>query len=172
MFEATKAKIFVSPSAGIQIHEKANFDFKKLYKFMQLWIKSKNYDFFEKENTHKTASSGEELTIRFVGEREVDDYVKYDIEILMRILDMEKITIETSKGKIRLDTGQLYINIKAIATIDYRGIWSKTKFDKLLGYIYNNYIIRKKIEQKYCGNLYGEMMDFYNGIKEHLDLYR
>lgn len=172
MFGSTKVKIEVSPSAGIQLHEKATFDFHKLYKFMQEWLVSKKYEFYEKENTHKDTRSGTEIIMQFVGEREIDDYVKYEIKVLMRIYDMEKVTVETKEGKKKLDMGMMYINIKATAIIDYMGIWGKTKFNRFLGYMYNNYIIKRKINERYLGNLYGEMMGFYTGVKEQLDLYR
>lgn len=172
MLGATNVKIPVSPGTGIQIQKRAIFDFKKLYQYVQSWFVSRKYDLFEKENTQKDVRYGTELTVKFLAEREVDDYVKHEFEVLMRIPDMDKITVETTEGKKKLDTGDFYVNIKATAIFDYRGFWKEGKFNRFLGCLYNNYIIRRKIDDKYLTNLYIEMMDFYNGVKAQLDLYR
>jgi len=158
----TEQKSKLTPAKGILIRYKGDFDLDDLYKKCKDWFGSKKYIFTEKEHTHKDRSEGHELNVRFSAEREIDDYIRFDIETYFFVLYANK------KGKFT--NANVKINIQAWVILDYKNNWQKTAFHKFLFYIYNNYIIKKKIQGVYEEKLFLEMVNYSKMIKSHLNL--
>ena len=80
----------ITPAKGLLIRYKGEFNLDEMYKKCKDWFKSKKYIFTEKEHTQKDKPQGTELNIKFVAEREIDDYVRFDIETYFFILEISK----------------------------------------------------------------------------------
>jgi len=152
----------ITPAKGLLIKYQGEFDLEKLYKSCKDWFNSKEYDFTEKEHTEKEKNYGNELLIKFIGEREVDDYVKFEIETFFFILEIKK------KGK--RETAKVKINVEAKRILDYKDKWQGNAFNKFLFFVYNNYIIKNKIEKVYEDKLFNELMEYTGMIKGVLGL--
>jgi len=149
----------VTPSAGVRINHKGNFNLDVLYKKSKTFFDSRKYDFTEKEHTEKNKSYGNELKVIWLAEREVDDYVKFNIEATFEVWDIIK--------KNNNYTGDLKINVKAWLDLDYKNNFHKFPF---LLFIYNNFIIKKKIEKIYEDKIYSELLEFTDLIKDILKM--
>ncbi len=150
----------IHPSNGIIIRYKGVIEVDSLYKDVKSWFGKNSYDYFEKENIEKTKPQGNSVIIRMYGIKDVDDYVEFKIDVAFdEILRLKK----TDKGY----TGDARIIIKAEMIFDYKNKWKSYPF---LFHLYNNYILKKKINGYYWGKIYDDMMDLNSLIKSRLGL--
>ncbi|MBL7147780.1 MAG: hypothetical protein ISS82_03065 [Nanoarchaeota archaeon] len=152
----------ITPAKGLLIRYKGEFNLDEMYKKCKDWFKSKKYIFTEKEHTQKDKPQGTELNIKFVAEREIDDYVRFDIETYFFILEISK------KGNVA--NANVKINIEGWVVLDYKNKWQGNPFSKFLFFIYNNYILKKKIIEVYENKLYLEILNYSKLIKSYLGL--
>lgn len=155
--------IKITPGVGLVIKYNGIFDFDKLYKGMHDWFMSYKYDFHEKENTKKSKDLGSFIEINWIAERNIDEYVKFLINVHIIIDNFNRVE--------KLDTGNMIIELSASLVLDYNNKWSIKPFHKFLFNIYNKYIIKEKINRYYIGKLYGEITDLQNTGKSILELY-
>lgn len=157
-------RISLTPSGGIKIKQVASFDFQKVYSAIRDWYDSREYTFQEKENTHKDQGPGGEFIIKLNGVRPVDSYVDYYVNISIKMFEIVKLKVDNKT----VDHGFVEIIIEAGGKFDTQHLWSKNKFSKFLGFIYNNYLIKKKIDEKYLTGLYIELIELTDAIKAQL----
>jgi len=150
----------IHPSKGMIIKYKGVIDIDSLYKSVKSWFKDYKYDYFEKENTEKNKPQGNTLLIKMRGEREIDDYAQFKVEVdFNEILRVKKV----DKGY----TGEARIIIRSNIIFDYKDNWKSVPF---LLYLYNNIILKRKILDYYWQNAYDEMMELSALIKSKLGL--
>ena len=140
----------VLPGSGTRLlFPNVVFNFDKLYKTMKSWFDDHDYDFHEKEHTEKDKPLGREILIKWVAEREVDDYAKFIIEVKFFIENFTEI-----EGANKCD---LELKFWARVELDYKNAWQTNRLYKFLFWFRNNFLIRKKIENDYCGKLKEEV---------------
>lgn len=153
---------YLTSKLGLIIKYDGLFDFEKLRDEVVDWFERKQLGPTIKEYTIKEKQHGKEVEITYNGEREVDDYAKFHIDMKIEVWKMKK------QGA--LDHGYLMIKIAAYIELDY-----KKKFDskagKFLMSIYNNNIIKDKIKNYYEPKLDSELSEIYNITKEVLELH-
>jgi len=131
-----------------------------LYKDIKSWYGSHNYDYYEKDMTEKIKPHGNSLQLKMIGEREVDDFVKFEINVeFNEVLRLKKV----NKGY----SGDARIMVRATMILDHANNWKNIPF---LFYLYNNFILKKKILNYYWPRIYNEMMDMNSVIKSSLGL--
>lgn len=155
-------EIKIHPTKGIIIRYHGVFDIDSLYKNVKSWFKSNSYDYFEKENTEKNKPQGNTLIIKMRARREIDDYVRFRLEVdFDEILRVKKVEHGYN--------GEARIIIRAFMDLDYHDNWKAIPF---LFYIYNNVILKNKVLHYYWPKIYGDMMDLNSLIKSKLGLIR
>ncbi len=152
----------ILPPPGIRILYEGNFDFDKMKAAVKAWFRSKKYIFTEKEYTIKDKALGKEVEITWIGERKRDDYARFRITIDIKINEMKK------SGK--LDNGRIFANFAAVIELDYKKRF-ESKIGEYLRHVYNNYIIKKTINEKYEVELRGELKEVHDIMKDLLELY-
>lgn len=163
-------KSWVTPPAGIRIHKRGLCDFGRLYKEMQKYLEGNGYkkvNFQEKEVTAKDKALGKDIKVVFRVSKPVDDYAKYQIDIEMVFEGVEKVKQNNSL----LDKGNLVIKLKGFIMLDYKNKWHKSKLGSFMNFVYNNYLIRGKIENNYMARISTEVSGLQNLIKNRLGLY-
>ncbi len=156
-------KDLVTPKLGILIKYNGSFNLDKLYKDAKAWFNKYKYDFTEKEYKEKQHPISGELQFEFNGERKVDDYAKFNITIKVLIIGLKKLDKNTYIGNFR-------VNLIAHIDLDYSEKWQYNPFKKFLFFIYNNYLIKNKIQNVYEDKLYEEVLDYETLIKTELGL--
>ncbi|MBM3199367.1 hypothetical protein FJZ53_00400 [Candidatus Woesearchaeota archaeon] len=151
----------------LRIEKDGVYDMSKMYKRLREWFEENNYKYVEKENTTNKKEKGTEVKLCMIGERMVTDYFKFELEARFLIIELQKVRVKDKD----LDKGKLGAFVKATMYYDYKKVWSKNKFSKLLRFIYNNFIIKKKIDDVYSVALKFEQEDLFNSLKEALELY-
>jgi len=154
---------YVTSKSGIVIKYNGSFNIDKLYKDIKAWFDNNNYDFDEKEYKEKRQAHGDEILIEFICERKIDDYIKFNLRIKFLMLNVKKLSKDHYVGNFRA-------NISAFIEFDYNNEWQFSPLKKFLFFVYNNFIIKNKIENVYEDKLYGEVLNFEKLIKEHLGM--
>ncbi len=154
---------YVTPKSGIILRYNGTFNLDKLYKDSKKWFYNFNYDFSEKLYKEKQKAGGDEIEIDFESERKLDDYTKFNIKTHIFILDVKKLSKDTYIGNFKA-------NIVAYIELDYLNKLQFNPLKKFLFFIYNNIIIKNKIEGVYEDKLYDEVLKFENVVKENLGL--
>ena len=150
------------------IVQEAVFDFSKLYKDMKYWFDQKLYTFHELRNEQIESARGTALEIEWVGEREINNYFKFKITILMLGNNIDK--LQTEEGDI-VHQGNLKIFIEGALIMDHKDKFKDGKFIEFLSKIYNDVIMMKK-RKNYEIRLSEEIEELKNLIKENLQLYQ
>ena len=154
---------YVTSKAGILLRYNGSFNLDKLYKKAKNWFNDFSYFFSEKQYKEKTKPEGNEIEIDFVGERKINDYIKFIIEVKLFITEVRKLSKDTYVGNFKA-------NIVSKLDLDYDNKFQYNPFKKFLFFVYTNLIIKNKIEGVYEDKLYSEVLNFEDVLKEHLGL--
>lgn len=154
----------VNPGQGLQIREKGVFDLNKLYKEMRSWIDKHKYGFNEKEHTEKILDKGKEIILAWEAEREITDYLVYEIKVNFHLKGINKVSDDLVNGFAK-------ITFKANVVSDYKNRFGKSSFSEWLSKLYKNYLIRSEIE-RHQDKLKEELINFHDITKEVLKFHR
>ena len=154
---------FVTAPSGLVITHDGLFDMDGFYEHVKAWYFRRRYDYTEKEIQIKHKVQGNEYVFGFLGEREIDEYIKFHI-------DFKVFSIRTKKVKEGY-VGWIKINIMAYVELDWKGEWQKSPWKRFLFHLYNNFIIKDRILKTYEGKLYGELLEVIGITKSSLKAY-
>jgi len=160
-------KVSIHSGRGLRLNRVGLYDINRLYKGLKEWFSDHEYDYFEKKDVIKMKRKGVEVNFVGVGERKVDGYVKFVINVEILTTHMEKVRFE---GKT-IDRGRIEVIVKTDMILDYKNEYSNSKFGKFLLGIYNRYVIRFKLDDFYGAKAYGDMVGVHEALKEALELY-
>jgi len=153
----------LTPGKGLAIKYIGAFDFDKLYKDMHDWFIANRYEFSEKEHSRKEKDTGYFIEVHWEGERKIDEYAKFVINVDISISEMNKVD--------QMDYGKMYISFSGALVLDYLNKWSAKPFSNFLLKVYNKYIIKDKINKYYFGKLFGDVTALHDLAKATLGLY-
>ncbi len=152
----------------IKVSYNGVYDYSKVYRNAVNWFKKHGYFFHEKTHIEAVKSTGKDHIINFIGERRVDDYVKYTINV--EIWTLRTVPI---KGEKNLVNGEIQFRFKGAMELDYKNTFEKT-FGKKLGpvfmKIYHRYFFKSRIWGKYAPGIYIETNDLIKNVKTNLGL--
>src|SRR3989344_4535195 len=143
-----------SKNSWIKLSYSGVYDFDKFYRDIINWFKSKQYFFNEKVHIEVVRNTGKDHKIDFIATKEVDDYMKYTINIEIWALRTEKLSSEeTYKGEIQ-------VRIKGSMEADYKNKFERYgAMGKVLRNFYHKYIIKRRLWVKYAGDIYVDTND-------------
>lgn len=154
----------ITPGAGLRLKKKGTFDLNKLYKEMRDWFSENDYDFQEKENAKKETDKGQQIIIKWEADRKIDEYAQFKIKVNFLMEEIE----EVRKDNKKLNEGTVEIKFWADVILDYTNKWEKKPFGKFLFNMYNNYVIKSKIENVYEEKLDRELNELVEIAKNNL----
>ena len=151
--------------SGLQIKQNAQFNMIDFYHSLKAWFEINRYNLMESEYEEKTINAKKNLTIRWVGTKEIDDYTQFEIGIGISLSDYE--IVQTEKEK--LTSGTLKIKFSSKMVSDYEDKWSNKPFMKFLRDVVDKYFSTEKSEI-YKKELKNDTYDLYNKAKSFLNL--
>lgn len=154
---------YVTSPSGLVITHDGLFDMDGFYEKVKAWYFRRKYDYTEKEIQMKHKAQGIEFVFTFLGDREIDEYMKFHI-------DFRVFSIRTRKVKEGY-VGWIKINIMAYVELDWKNQWQKTPWKRFLFRVYNNFIIKDRIQRTWEGKLYGELLEVIGIAKSCLKAY-
>ncbi|RLE44028.1 hypothetical protein DRJ19_01415 [Candidatus Woesearchaeota archaeon] len=146
------------------------FDFDGLFTMIARWFKEKKFWYEEHTYKHTLAAPFAEEEIGMTGEREVTTFVKFTIDVTMKLWNMKETTAVFKGEKKKLLTGRIEIKINGAVDIDYQKWFEKSKFWRIVADFYYRYIIKKTIEEKWEDDLFNLMSNLHSKIKNFLEM--
>jgi hypothetical protein len=140
-----------------KINHDGIFDYKEVYRFMYTWLTDFDYFVEEKTYTEKAKPEGKEVEIHWIARRKISDYFRFVLKVDWNIFGMTTVEIVKDNIKIKANKGRLEIKVTAFLEKDYENRWENTAFLRFLRGVYDNFIIRQRIE------------DYEDKIAEELD---
>lgn len=147
------------------------FDLGELYKSIFRWFDVNGYSFYEKEYNDIDEPGGKHLEIYWYTEKKIDLYVKFVIEVSYLVLNMQKIELEKGGVKIKTNKGSIEFRITAYLMKDYDDKWSKSAMQKKMRYVYDRFIIKKRID-KLEVELVKDVNSLIDELKSFLDIHK
>lgn len=157
-------KVNVHTTGAHQIRYSGVFDLDRLYSALCGWINDNDYDFYESKHSDKDKPRGKELQYVIEGEREVTDYFKYYVKMSLFIQELNPVSENLVKGVVKLD-------FSAYVELDWKGKWGHTAFTNFLFKIYNNHVIKARIE-RHRSILFADLSEFQDAVKGVLEFNR
>lgn len=154
---------YLTPKPGTLIRYNGSFNLDKWYSEAKKWYKELNYIFNEKYYKESIKPEGNEIEIQFFGERKIDEYARFHINVVVWMTNIKKI----DKG---MYMGNFKANLISYFELDYKNKLQTNPLKKFLFFVYNNFVIRNKIKDSYEDRLYDETLLLENLMKKNLGL--
>jgi len=160
-------------SKGLKIKWKGPFDFDELYKTIKYWLDFNGYgaekkSFREEKYVERIKGDSKQLEIKWKGEKAVNDYFSYVIEITYFIIGLKKTKIMREGKEYETNKADLELRLSATLITDAK---HKFKNKELLKKFYEKFIISDRIESNKT-ELYQKVYSLHDEIKEFLELHK
>lgn len=156
---------------NIKVKQESIFNMPELYKALFSWFANYGYNFHEQEYNEADAGKGKNIKFFWVAEKNIDSYIRWQIELNAMILGMESIELERNGLKLKTNKASVEFRITATMIKDYDGKWSKGPGMGTLRRVYDKIMIRKRLS-RLEGDLERETNKVIDEIKAFLNLYR
>ena len=146
------------------------FDLDGLYAAIVDWCKNYGYRWHEKTYKHKVPSpKGAEQEFLWVMDKDVTDFVNYNISIEAHIWDMLEVEVDVGGKKKILSNARIEITMTGTVTIDWQSKFKGSEI-KILAYnIYTN-VMRREFEVTYYDTLWYRMYNLQAVMKKYFDM--
>lgn len=147
------------------------FSFSDFYKFCYEWLLEEAglNPVAEEKYSEKISGDSKEIDFEWKGEKKVDDYFKYEVKVIVKILGLTKVEITQDGNKIKSNKGNIEMKIKGILVRDYDGKFETSATKKFMRKVYEKWIIVSRVKEV-AGKLAETCDDFLSQAKAYLDL--
>ena len=151
----------------IVVAQDASFNFSQLYKMLKAWFDLHRYDFYEKEFVESLQEQKQFNTIKWKADRKIDDYVKFHIEIRIKIFNAVKV----EGKKAMLLKGKVQMAVESFLEKDYEDRWENSPMGRFTRALFDTLVVRDKLN-RYSGELRDETYEVFNEAKAFLKLHQ
>ncbi|MBN2142653.1 hypothetical protein JW711_04960 [Candidatus Woesearchaeota archaeon] len=156
--------------APLKIRHKGVYDMKALLAFVYQWYMDNQYIYHEKRYKDKTETAlGNEIEIETYGERKVNEYFKYFIEINTHQWESRDIKIKVDGKEMTVVQGRIEVQINGKVITDWQGRF-KTPFWITMQKWMEKVILKKEIEFKHIDPIDKQLHDLAQEIKNYLKI--
>jgi hypothetical protein len=154
------------------IKHKGIFNFNAILDAIPDWLSQHNYDYVQKGHAQKAKPSGGYFEGNWIAEKEVTEYVKFNISVDIWLRDLKDIAIEKNGKTEKSNKGNIEITFNSGMEKDYKKTFTnkkyqETEFLKLIREFYEKYVIKSKLSS-YEEKIEAETQDFIEYIKTFL----
>ena len=155
---------------NVLIKYKGPFEFEVFYKEMMKWFEERGYVVIEKIYKDKAASPfGHEVEWTFEPEKEVTQYVKYEVSLFFQFWDVKEVEVEKNGEKKRITEGKAKLKIlSAKVSYDWQGNFGGGWKEKAKNVMHK--LLKMYFAVRYEDPLYQEMKSFQNMLKNKLGM--
>lgn len=144
----------------LKLTKEGVFDLKEVYNLMKEFLLQRRYDVTEKENSFNEVGS---LKIKWEGEKKVDDYTKFMIEVTVNGSGIKDVELKKKKAL----SGKFSIKFESYLKKDYEDTWDQRPLPKFFREIYDKFVIGSKFN-RYTKDLKEETYALYNEVKSYI----
>jgi len=164
----TEKKLIVT---DLKIEYEGLFDSEELFRLLEDWFRQNGYKKNEIRHVERVKEKGKEIDFEIMPEREVSDYVRYDIDVRVRINNLIQTSVKKNGKKFKINKGKISIKFNAFLVTDVSEKWEskpsfffmRAIFDKFLG---------KKYLDKFEKGLETDVQNLHSELKAYLNLQR
>ncbi|MBN2423281.1 hypothetical protein JXB41_08720 [Candidatus Woesearchaeota archaeon] len=135
------------------------FDFEGLYKYVQKWLRDRDWDFFEIQAKDKPPW----LIYKWIARKKVTFYAALQINLEFWLWEPKEVEVIKEGTKKKLTDSRMKILLNGAYITDYDGDFEKSDFLKKVEKFLNGYVLYHEILLKYFDYLdyyiYGLMTD-------------
>ena len=157
-------------SNTIKIRHQGGYDFQKVTDSILGWLKRRGYFIQYKDQTEAIKPEGKETIYEWNCDRQPVPYIKFYIYVLVYTYHMTDVIVEKNGRQLKLQTGDLQIQIKGEWKKNFNEAFPPTKFGEFLRRMYERYVAFDRLKG-YWGKIYGEILEVAEVAKKALDLY-
>ncbi|MFC1648502.1 hypothetical protein ACFL1B_03505 [Nanoarchaeota archaeon] len=155
------------PLETFYVRYKGVYDFEDVYRLIYRWYRDRKYRYYEKKYKNKPESPwGYEHELYLEGEKKVDSFYQYIINIDINVIDSAEIEIDGRK----LFDGRIHIAIYGVINRDYSDKFDRNWFTRWIGNMYYT-ITKLEMELLHWDVLHYKMQDLAEDLKNHLNMY-
>jgi len=144
------------------------FDQQALFQAIQGWFAAEEMDFSLGDYKIKSTDTGTEILYTAKADRKMTDYIKFYIEIRMRIFNMRDVEIVQDGNKKKLQEGQIVVEINSTLETDWQGRFEKGTWTQKMGTLIKEKILKYKISDYYEDMLIDKDQSLIRTIKTAL----
>ena len=162
------------PAPVTLIKHRGFFSYSQLLQSIRGWYVDDDYEVLDIPSYKQKfpTATGTEHEMKLHAEKNVTEYVKFHIDIFMRVYNMRDIEIIQDGKKMKLQEGQVQIEVKPMLELDWQKRFKgPDQWKKFLGYLdefYRGYIIKYKIVDYWEDMLLLKSAQLARTIKEAL----
>jgi len=147
------------------------FSYKDFFRILDVWLRDKFYDKFEKRNEEFVKPDGsKQIDIELTPWKKTTDYYKLTMKIEIIVSNLREVEIEQDGRKIRLQRGKIDAKIGGYLYVDYEGRWA-TPVQYFIRDIFDRYV-NSRITKKYYDMAIDDVTDLYNTLTSYLNMYQ
>ncbi|MBI4439279.1 hypothetical protein HY640_05070 [Candidatus Woesearchaeota archaeon] len=155
----------------LTVHYIGMFNVTELYQLIDNWIREKGFDRRELRNQEHVKPEGKYIELELQPWKKVSDYVRHQIRVLIRMINLKEVTVEIDGKKKRMHKGKVYIIIDGIMYTDFEGRWEQRPFYFFLRTVFDKFIYRTYTGQ-FEDLLVETCSQLYLNIKAYLNMHR
>lgn len=152
-----------------QIRYKGVFDWGGLYRLIRKWFDDHKYFYLEPKYKDKVSTPfGNELEIKMRPYRKVTEFIKYNMEIDIKIWDFKEFEVEIDGEKRLVTDGRIVIWMRGWLELDYANRFNTPFEKKLVDMLYK--VLKKYFELKHIDNITFSLYELQSDIKKYLNM--
>ncbi|MFA5142193.1 MAG: hypothetical protein WC471_04455 [Candidatus Woesearchaeota archaeon] len=156
---------------GVTVSYSGLFKAKDLLTEINEILTKKNYDKEEKSNTEKVTAKGKNIELKMEYGKRQSSYIKYVIEVELKIKEMKDTVVTKGDRKIKYNEGDIEIEFKSKLKTDLAGKWKSRPDLVFIGHVINKYLYPIYISKE-ISELKEHTMYVKDSVKAFLNLYK
>lgn len=147
------------------------FDAAEMFKLIDDWFQQNGYDKNELRHVERVKEKGKQIELEIMPDKVISDYVKYEINVLVRINDLVETEIKRGNTKMKINKGVVTMTINAYLYTDKKGLWESKPMTFFLRTLFDKFLFKKYLNQ-FEDALTRDVQNFHSEMKAYLNLNR
>lgn len=136
---------------------------------MKNWLEDHRYEFHEHTVKSKLYSDGLRREYRWYAWKDINEYIKFEINIFMDIRNMQEVEVIREGKKQKLTQCRIIWEVQGVIHFDPDKRFGGSKFLQTLQDFFHNYVIKKEIIFIWMDQLDYRIMKLQRVVKEYLE---
>ncbi|HLF54196.1 MAG TPA: hypothetical protein VI612_00560 [Candidatus Nanoarchaeia archaeon] len=130
------------------IRHRGFFNYSDLQRSIRKWFADEDFNVVEYPSLKQkfATPTGVEQEFKVKAHKNITGYIRFHIELLVRVYDLRDIEIIREGHKVQLQDGKIFAIITPTLEFDWQKRYGGSKFLQALDDFYRNYIIKYKIK--------------------------
>jgi hypothetical protein len=147
------------------------FDLEAFYKHGREWFEHNRYRVWERDYKQEVFPTHKKIEFKWECKRDIDEYSRFQIDVKGECKDVVEVEVKEKKKVLKLQKGDIKIEVSAWLVLDYDDNWEQTAMFKFMKGFYEKFIYKGTIDTL-KEEVWKESWEFLNEMKAFLNLYK